>query len=182
MWRADTLRAACVISILLSVASCGVHRAPASRVRPTGTPPPTEHRLDRYAEERNKRDRLAWFEQMHRTAPDVDWREIERMNGRAEQGRRNLLGRTEAARVGGSNWTEVGSSNLAGRMHVAVIGPDGQKLYGGSSLGGVWRGNLDGTGWEPLGDNLWGGVHELLVLPPESAGEQVCIEIAVVLK
>jgi photosystem II stability/assembly factor-like uncharacterized protein len=133
-------------------------------------PAPTEHWLDAEAEKRNKAERKAWIEHMHRTAPDVDWRAVERENGAVEQLRRNLLAETSAGRTE-THWTEVGSSNLAGRMHVAVIGPDGQKLYGGSSLGGVWRAGLDGSGWEPLGDNLWGGAHDLLVLPGEQPGE-----------
>src|SRR6185295_4896148 len=101
--------------------------------------------LDEDAEERNETGRKAWIEELHRTAPDVDWRAIERENGRLEQQRRNLLGRGAATPL---HWTEVGSSNLAGRMHVAVIGPSGTKLYAGSALGGVWRADLDGTGWE----------------------------------
>ncbi len=147
------------------------HRLDAETEAREPVPRPTEHRLDADAERRNKEERLAWFEHMHRAGPGVDWREIERQNGRIEQERRNRLGRSAGALAGAAHWTEVGSKNLAGRMHAAVISPDGQKLYAGSSLGGLWRGNLDGSGWEPLGDNLWGGVHELLVLPPESAGE-----------
>jgi hypothetical protein len=134
-------------------------------------PAPTEHYLDEEAEERNAIGRKAWIERMHRAAPDVDWRAIEMENGRLEQERRNALGRTPASALGAAHWTEVGSSNLAGRMHVAVISPSGTKLYAGSALGGVWRANLDGTGWEPLGDNLFGGVHDLAVLPAASASD-----------
>jgi len=155
------------------LAACGTHRELAQRAHVESVraaiPPPTENWLDADAEKRNKKDREAWFEHMHRTAPDVDWRAIESDNGRAEQFRRNLLARTMSAGTA-THWTEVGSSNLAGRMHVAVIGPDGQKIYGGSSLGGLWRANLDGTAWEPLGDNLYGGVHDLAVLPGETTG------------
>jgi len=161
-----------VVIILLSTAGCLSNHAPetAADVRPDGstTPQPTEHWLDEDAERRNKLERKAWIEYLHRTAPDVDWRAIERDNGAAEQTRRNQLGWSGTA---SDHWTEVGSSNLAGRMHTTVIAPDGQKIYGGSSLGGVWRGNLDGSGWEALGDNLWGGAHELLVLPGEQPGE-----------
>ena len=157
------MRTAILLLAAAAVCACSVRPAPEL------PPRPTQHRLDRDAEERNKLEREAWFEQMHRTAPGVRWREIERENGRLEQARRNALGRS--GQGGLSHWTEVGSSNLAGRMHTASIGPDGQTLYAGSSLGGVWRAGLDGSGWEPLGDNLYGGAHELIVLPGESPGQ-----------
>jgi photosystem II stability/assembly factor-like uncharacterized protein len=159
-------------ALLLPAAGCVRHHEPATKAladanRPV-PPQPTEHWLDEDAERRNKLERKTWLEHMHRTAPDIDWRTVERQNGVVEQARRNRLARTAAVT---GHWSEVGSSNLAGRMHTAVIGPGGQKLYGGSSLGGVWRGNLDGSGWEPLGDNLSGGAHELVVLPGEQTGE-----------
>ncbi len=131
-------------------------------------PAPTEHRLEHGAEAAHKSRRRAWREELHRTGPGVDWRTIERANGLREQDRRNRLARLPAA---AQLWTEVGSNNLAGRMQCAVIGPDGQTLYAGSALGGLWRGGLDGTGWTPLGDNLYGGVHEMVALPGESPGD-----------
>lgn len=150
-----------LLCVCVACVACG---RSAARGRPT----PTEHRLDADAERRNEEGRKIWIEELHRTSPDVDWRAIERENGRLEQERRNLLGRSAET---AAHWTEVGSSNLAGRMHVALIGPSGTQLYAGSALGGVWRGNLAGTGWEPLGDNLFGGAHDLVVLPGENAGE-----------
>ncbi|MCP3980083.1 MAG: hypothetical protein GY716_12325 [bacterium] len=167
-------RALC-LAVLLSLVACGHTADPAPVEQPADLlpvlPQPIEHRLDRDAEKRNRDDRRAWIESMHRSAPDVDWRELESANGRLEQQRRNALGRAGSFAGATSHWTEVGSSNQAGRMHATAISSDGQKLYAGSSRGGVWRGNLDGTGWEPLGDNLYGGVHELVVLPGENMGE-----------
>ena len=131
---------------------------------PVPMPPPIEHRQDRDAEERNNRDRRQWMAEMHRTAPDQDWRAIELANGLAAQQRRNELAGTKGRT---QRWTEVGSRNQAGRMHVAAVSTLGDSLYGGSSLGGVWKGSLDGQNWRPLSDNLWGGSHGLAV-----AGDQ----------
>jgi hypothetical protein len=161
------------ILLLVAAASCAPREVP--RPGPL-RPAPTEHRLDADAERRSNSGRRAWIEELHRAAPGTDWPAIERENGRLEQARRNALART--ATRGAGAWTEVGSSNLAGRMHVAQIGPSGTKLYAGSALGGVWRGNLDGTDWEPLGDNLFGGVHDLIVLPGEHTGEPDVIAAA----
>jgi hypothetical protein len=103
--------------------------------------------------------------EMHRVAPDVDWRAIERQNGIKEMNRRrDLLSSQPMMGGAGASWSEVGSKNLAGRTRSAFIGPDGEKLYAGSSLGGLWRGDLDGSNWEPLADNLYGGVRDIVVL------------------
>ena len=142
---------------------------PAGADQPALRPRPTEHLLESDAEsQQHKADRKAWIEELHRSAPDVDWRAIEQANGEREQERRNRLAALPFD--GPGVWSEVGSQNQAGRMHCAALSEDGTSLYAGSSLGGVWRGNLDGTGWTPLGDNLYGGAHEVVVLPGEFPG------------
>jgi len=126
-------------------------------------PRPTEHVLDDDAEARHKAGRKRWMRQMHRAAPGVDWEEIERQNGLREMERRRALS-TEMAMTAGTSWREVGSKNLAGRTRSSFIGPGGEDLYVGSALGGLWRGTINGEDWEPLGDNLYGGVYEVVVL------------------
>ncbi len=143
-----------LILALLAVTTLSTVQAP-----PT-LPQPTEHRQDQNAELRHADQRRAWLADMHRTAPDVDWRAIERENGRALQEQRNAAGRRD---IHDERWAEVGSRNQAGRMHVAAVSTLADSLYGGSSRGGVWKGSLDGNGWRPLGDNLWGGSHGLVV-------------------
>ncbi len=135
-------------------------------------PGPTEHFLEDDAEESNREQREAWIEEMHRAAPGVDWRSVEKANAKGEMARREFLPRAAPTR----RWSEVGSRNQAGRMMCAMLGPDqggglGRKLYAGSHLGGLWRANADGTDWEPLGDNLYGGVHELLVTSGANPGD-----------
>ena len=140
-------------------------------------PAPTEHLLRTDAEaQHHKAGRKAWIEELHRTAPEVDWRAIERANGAREQERRNRLAGLPFD--GPGTWSEVGSSNQAGRMHAAAHSPDGSTLYGGSSLGGVWSADLDGANWTPLGDNLYGGAHEVIVLPGEFPGDPEVIVTA----
>ncbi len=138
-------------------------------------PLPTENPLDDEDEERAHEARREWVELLHRAARGVDWREIERANAQAEVERRNQLAATTPSwLVAPNHWSEVGSRNQAGRTHVAALGVDAfdnPQLYLGTDLGGVWRGNLDGTGWVPLADNVYGGVQEMVVLPGEHAGE-----------
>ncbi len=125
-------------------------------------PPPTEHRLSADAEEKGGPARRAWMESMHRAAPGTDWRELERRNGEAQRDKRNQLASMAAVTT---RWTERGSSDQAGNTMSAMRSPDGAKLYVGAALGGVWRGNPDGTGWEPLGDNFYGGASWVAVVP-----------------
>jgi len=129
-------------------------------------PPPTEHWLGEGAERDNKKARKAWFRERHKAPPEIDVQQIERANGLAQIAKRNALAATRAGRGDGEpEWVERGSDNLAGRMHVAQHSPDQQWLYGGSALGGIWKRDLAGGEWIPLGDNLYGGAHWLAVLP-----------------
>ncbi len=171
------LRVAGLAGLVLALTACrSIHEGelvPAVRlpaVGAGGAPRPTEHRLDEGAEARHKAERRAWMRAMHRAAPGVDWEAIERENGRREMERRGALaGGGQALLL--SSWTEVGSRNQAGRMHSAALSPDGSTLYGASALGGVWRAALDGSGWTPLGDNLYGGSRLLLVVPGLQPGD-----------
>ena len=137
---------------LLMCAAC-------AQLEQTPHPAPTEHLLDEDAEARNSSLRKRWMEERHRAAPDVDWRAVEAANAERFQRTRNTLASLEALDAIENPWTERGSNNLAGRSHTARFSPDGQHLYLGSASGGVWRGALDGSSWEPLGDNLYGGAH-----------------------
>jgi photosystem II stability/assembly factor-like uncharacterized protein len=143
-------------------------------------PPPIDPRAyDPGYEKRNKIKRKAWIRERHRAPPGFDWQAVERNNGLAQIRKRNRLtlladeGPPFADAVPHSSslhWLERGSDNQAGRMHVARHSTDQSLIYAGSSLGGLWVGELDGTDWRPIGDNLFGGVHELAVLPPDEPG------------
>jgi MYXO-CTERM domain-containing protein len=141
--------------------------------RPALRPAPTENWLDEEAEERAHAGRATWMRQMHRSPPDVDWEGIERQNGLAQVRRHRALASAAAPPddTSGPRWVERGSDNQAGRMHVARLSTDGTRLYAGSAFGGLWRGTLDGEDWTPLGDDAYGGVHFLEVVPGASAGD-----------
>ncbi len=108
--------------------------------------------------------------EMHHAAPGDDWRALERANANTEQGRR--ADATDVPSLG--VWEEVGSSNQAGHTRCAALGPADpagrRHLYVGSANGGLWRGNLGGKGWEPVSDQLFGGVDEVLALPALTSG------------
>ncbi|MCP3920576.1 MAG: hypothetical protein GY711_34045 [bacterium] len=124
-------------------------------------------------------ERRAWIEQMHRTAPDVDWRAIERANQNAELTRRTQLatqgGGVTSQAVGGYMWEEVGSRNQAGHTRCAAVGAERggvRDMYIGSAGGGVWRGPLDGSAWEPISDHVFGGVDDIVVVEPANLADE----------
>jgi hypothetical protein len=169
------------LSLLISMlAACnreGGHLLSAE-VAARSLPPPTEHRLGEGVEAENKSRRKRYFEELHRAAPGVQWRDIERDNGLAEMARRNALAASGASFLMSQSWGEIGSKNQAGRMMCAALSPDGTRVYAGAALGGLWRCDYGGVNWTPLGDNLYGGVHEVLALPGEQAGEPDVLVIA----
>lgn len=111
------------------------------------------------------------FELMHSAGSDIDWRAFERQNCLAAMERR------QQGKRGPGTWRELGSRNLAGRIHAAAWSTDGKSLYAGADRGGLWRGDLDGNNWIPLSDNVYGGVHELAVLPAPGGGPDILIRI-----
>ncbi|HCH63093.1 MAG TPA: hypothetical protein DFR83_09830, partial [Deltaproteobacteria bacterium] len=151
---------------------------PTSEPASTFRPPPTENWLGENAESDNKARRKAHYARIHRAPPGVDWKLIERDNGLRRLSRRNTLATRPPDVELVAAWQERGSDNQAGRMHVARTSPDGTQLYAGSSLGGIWRGELDGTNWEPLGDNLYGGAHWLEVIEATSTSDPPILVVA----
>ena len=91
---------------------------PMEQVRPMpNTPPPTEHWLDEGAETRQMSARKEYYENMHRAAPGVDWRAVERENGLAAMDRRRETPLFPPLAPTQGTWRELGSRNLAGRTH-----------------------------------------------------------------
>lgn len=138
-------------------------------------PSPTEHDED---SDGRREHRERWLEQLHRTAPGVDWRAIEAGNQARQLAKRNAMRRQlsqPGSSMAGHAWEEVGSRNQAGHTRCAALGPARQGfrwLYVGSANGGLWRSPEDGSAWEPLSDALFGGVDEVVVLEPASLADE----------
>ncbi len=173
--RVRTLRAALIAALAaaLLASACRWRRQPLT----TTLPQPTEISQRQEHGEELQRQRRQWYESLHRTAPDTDWREIERANWRRHLEFRNrLVATSRMAEPGLPAWNEVGSWNQAGRTHQVAYDATGS-LFVGANHGGVWRGEFDAANpdagamsWQPIGDGVYGTSHQVLRLygPPET--------------
>jgi hypothetical protein len=110
--------------------------------------------------------RTEWINAMHRTAPGVDWREMDEQS-RQEMYQERLPALQEMARKGNlkgavieniadglltGQWIEKGSNNQAGRVHCMEIDFSNNRLYAASAGGQVWVGTIDGQNWKSISD------------------------------
>ncbi|MEM9821286.1 MAG: T9SS type A sorting domain-containing protein [Bacteroidota bacterium] len=109
----------------------------------------------------NQSKREAWFELMHRTAPDVNWRKIEYQN----QITRHQARKNEATESSGGNevladgnlegeWRERGSINQSGSVFETLYDEDSDQIYTISAGGTLWKGERDGSNWEVINQDL----------------------------
>lgn len=107
-----------------------------------------------------KKEREAWFELMHQSADDVNWREIE-IENRKQQAqlkyqlrKENGYERSSSEIVAGGNlkgkWLERGSDNNAGNMITVNYLVEDDMLYGRSAGGTLWKGDRTGFNWEVI--------------------------------
>jgi hypothetical protein len=129
-------------------------------------------------EEENRR-REAYFEGMHRAAPDVNWRAMEAKN-MLQQYETNLRNRgnaqartTFAAGLLNGTWYERGSTNNAGSMAVVDYDALSNQMYSISAGGSLWRGNLTGTtNWTPLNNSLKFDARFIKIVP-QAGGRRI---------
>ena len=100
--------------------------------------------------------RAEWIERMHRAAPGVDWRAVERDNRRAEAARLRRvapLARRSATAFDSvapgllGRWHERGSDNQAGSVLAVAYDAPADELLAVSAGGTLWRGPADGSAW-----------------------------------
>lgn len=131
-------------------------------------PQPTEFNPNQEENEEFHNAREEYINNIHRTAPGIDWREINRNNSETQYNNMmNLRGSVDSFFSGKlkGHWQEKGSANNAGRTLFVDNDTLNNLLYVGSDQGNIWRGNPDGTGWKVLNDKLkFGGLRMVKVL------------------
>ena len=176
-------RTALTAALLLSSSACALPRA---------TPPP-ERVLPRPLSGEDDLDdrRRAWIEQLHRAAPGVDWRQVERENRRDDRARRAAIAKQEAFATSGTTaaagaWLQRGANDVTGRTWVTAVSGDGITLLVGSgdgAGGGLSSGTPGTKSWRQRGTLIGSGVQQIVAMPgsPETwvAGTNGSSEILV---
>ncbi|MCK5821154.1 MAG: T9SS type A sorting domain-containing protein [Bacteroidales bacterium] len=151
-----------------------------SNIENSSFPKPTE-----IIEEKNdadfKKAKAEWYEQMHMTAPGVNWRQIDNESRAVLREKRAELRRLKATETElfadgllSGQWIEKGADNIAGRMHNIDIDFENNHIYGASDGGQIWRGDMNGENWISLTDNYHvKGVHFLRIMKPEEGSIRI---------
>lgn len=114
-------------------------------------------------EEGNQYAREQWIEQMHRAAPGVNWRDIERQN-QAKRHEDRLSNRYSAQLRNGYEvvadgnlkgyWAERGSRNQAGSVVKTTFDSENDLIYLVSDGGTIFRGAVDGSDWRVVNQDF----------------------------
>ena len=127
-------------------------------------------------EEENEKDeqnaREKWIENMHRAAPNVNWKQLDANNRyqRYKSSGKYLLKKEsiDSGKLSGT-WSEKGSKNQAGRIALCDIDTIGGFIYAGSGGGNIFKGKTDGTGWHCLNEALkFPGITMLRILQKDT--------------
>lgn len=125
----------------------------------------------------HKTARQEWFDLLHTAAPQDDWRQIEQQNRiNNTQYRSELRSQVQTrdqdvsiaeGRITGK-WNERGSNNQAGNVTMTAYNIETDQIYCVSGGGSIFRGNIDGTDWTPLNEDIQFHDRCLVYLPSAS--------------
>ncbi|MFT5802057.1 MAG: hypothetical protein ACI956_001867 [Nonlabens sp.] len=117
-------------------------------------------------EEGNQDARQQWFHLMHSAAPGTDWKAIELGNSQKRHQERIKKGATGSVALRGGieeeiipaalfgEWKERGSKNQAGCIFATEYDSINNKILAISGGGTLWQGNLDGSDWIVINQDL----------------------------
>ena len=126
-----------------------------------------------YEERRN-----AYFDLIHSSSENVDWRAINALNFQklAEQ-RAALKGYRIVETFADGNlegeWKERGSVDVPGSNRICDYDPNTDDIYVISDGGTLWKGNLNGETWTPLNDDIQFGRDILKVVSLPGGGVRI---------
>ncbi len=122
--------------------------------------PPTEIRWD-MEDGSLKDEKKVFFDMLHRSGPNVDWREIEQETAWKNH-QQKALKRKQVEPRGDDDisiangkvigfWTERGSINQVGSVFKTLCNSETNTV---SSEGPLWKGGLDGLSWEVINQDI----------------------------
>jgi len=137
-------------------------------------------------DEDNANRREQYFELMHRTAPDTDWRAIDRQT-RKKQYEEKLslrqLKSTMPIETFGNGalegeWFERGSKDQSGSIRSMDYDVDNDKIYLVSDGGTIWKGSRAGNDWIPQNEDLQFDPTIIKVIDNASGGKRLLASIS----
>ncbi len=141
-------------------------------------PSPTRGTIIKYGEEgENLYRRELWLESMHRTAPGVNWRQLEyqnRLDHVHAYGSNKINFRsgceieTFANGLVVGRWQERGSLNQAGSVFDTEYDPLTNEIWLVSAGGTLWKSKLDGNNWEVVNQDFQFNPGLLKFIPTET--------------
>lgn len=138
-----------VLAIALTIT--WIYVAPFTRSEPVQKFAPISGKHDETKLDRNAMRQ--WMSDMHRAAPGVDYRKIDRET----RMQRRFSGRMAMDSLAGGKivgeWIERGCNVQSGRIVAAEYDSTTAQLYCFSAGGTLWKGNMNGTNWQPLNDH-----------------------------
>lgn len=119
-------------------------------------------------ESENRNRKVRWLEDIHRTAPGVDWRTLEYNTSwkRHQYRSQSRLTRDYENHANGlliGAWNERGSSNQAGSILATAYDTELNALFAISAGGNLFRGDLNGN-WKVVNQDLRFSGRFLLIL------------------
>ncbi|MEM8907397.1 MAG: sialidase family protein, partial [Bacteroidota bacterium] len=133
---------------------------------PAPLPAPTDGTIvkENAEEEGNQNLREAWFERMHRTAPEDDWRQLEYQNQMDRHLERRAARNPFSGQESGieiladgyleGEWKERGSKNQAGSVFETLYDEINDQVYLISAGGSLWKSPRDGSNWQVVNQDL----------------------------
>ena len=134
------------------------------------------------AEGQNKRE--AWFEMMHRSAPDVSWKQIEyqtqmERHQALNNQRRNAQTRDDSEILANGQltgeWKERGSLNQAGSVFDTYYDTISHKIFLISAGGTLWKSDLTTENWEVVNEEIRFNTGLLEFIPIENGQRIIAI-------
>ena len=103
--------------------------------------------------------REAYFDLIHSSSEDVNWRAINAANFQEKAEQRALLRQSRIVEIFAegaleAEWKERGSNDVPGNVRICDYHPSTEDIYAISDGGILWKGNLNGETWIPLNDHL----------------------------
>ena len=115
---------------------------------------------DREESEEFKMRKKLWYENLHLTAPNVDWKDIENKNLIDKYNANRAFNEKSTTSINYANgqlcgnWFERGSSNQAGRVIATDYDKTDNSLYVISNSGSMFQGIPDNSNWQSTNNQL----------------------------